>query len=196
MVPPPVRLTIEWVVPLAETGPIHTALQGLMVAARAQPGCVGCSLTARMGERAGFCYEARAVSRNSVSWWSVPPSVPASNFTCRAGHAVLNTPRRSVGSRECKVGEEVRSGGSPVSHIRRSTVNWRQWVGRTTGPGSDSIRRLGATTPSRSDEIARGLGSPPVAQSAAIAAARLAMFTSASSAVAKHPPLIVERNRK
>jgi len=56
-VTPPVRLTIEWVVPLAETGPIHTALQGLLVAARAEPGCVGCSLSTRMGERAGFSYE-------------------------------------------------------------------------------------------------------------------------------------------
>ena len=57
MVTSQVRLTIDWVVPLAETGPINTALQTLMVAARTELGCVGCSLSTRMGERAGFSYE-------------------------------------------------------------------------------------------------------------------------------------------
>ena len=57
MVMAPVRFTMEWIAPLAETSSIHTALQGLIVLTRAEPGCIGCSLSTRMTERAGFSYE-------------------------------------------------------------------------------------------------------------------------------------------
>ena len=52
----PVRMTVQWFVPSPESGPILAALHALMVAARAEPGCIGCHLTTEMGDRAGLCY--------------------------------------------------------------------------------------------------------------------------------------------
>jgi quinol monooxygenase YgiN len=41
----PVRMMLRWSVPPGESRPIVSALQGLMVSTRAEPGCAGCSLT-------------------------------------------------------------------------------------------------------------------------------------------------------
>ena len=56
MVSQPVRMAAEWSVPRGEMGAINTALQSLMVQTRAAPGCLGCSLSTKLGERAGFHY--------------------------------------------------------------------------------------------------------------------------------------------
>ncbi len=52
-----VRMTVEWSVPRGEMGAINSAMQTLMVATRAAPGCVECSLSTQLGERAGFQYQ-------------------------------------------------------------------------------------------------------------------------------------------
>jgi len=41
----PVRMILKWSVPQGESRPIVSALQGLMIATRAEPGCLGCSLS-------------------------------------------------------------------------------------------------------------------------------------------------------
>jgi quinol monooxygenase YgiN len=51
-----VRMTVRWVVPGGEVGAINAALHTLMVATRAEPGCLGCSLSTDMGERPTFTY--------------------------------------------------------------------------------------------------------------------------------------------
>ena len=51
-----VRMTVQWFVPHQESGAITAALHALMVAARTQPGCLGCRLSTEMGERAGLRY--------------------------------------------------------------------------------------------------------------------------------------------
>jgi quinol monooxygenase YgiN len=56
MVPSVVRMTVRWYVPSQESGPITAALHALMVAARAEPGCVSCQLSTELGEKAGLCY--------------------------------------------------------------------------------------------------------------------------------------------
>lgn len=50
------RMRVRWFVPRGEMGAINSALQTLMVATRAEPGCLGCSLSTELGERAGFDY--------------------------------------------------------------------------------------------------------------------------------------------
>jgi len=57
MVSPHIRMIAEWSVPGGEMSAINTALQSLMIATRAAPGCVGCRLSTQLGERAGFHYE-------------------------------------------------------------------------------------------------------------------------------------------
>ena len=56
MLATPVRMTVQWFVPSRESGPILAALHALMVAARAEPGCLGCHLSTEMGDRAGLSY--------------------------------------------------------------------------------------------------------------------------------------------
>jgi quinol monooxygenase YgiN len=46
---PPVRLTIDWVVPLGEIGPITSALHALTVQTRTERGCVECGVATRLG---------------------------------------------------------------------------------------------------------------------------------------------------
>lgn len=41
----PVRMRLRWSVPHGESRPIVSALQSLMLSTRAEPGCVGCSLS-------------------------------------------------------------------------------------------------------------------------------------------------------
>src|SRR5688572_9751718 len=41
----PIHMILKWSVPQGESRPIVSALQGLMIATRAEPGCVGCSLS-------------------------------------------------------------------------------------------------------------------------------------------------------
>ncbi len=52
----PVRMTIEMFVPVAKIRSILEALNGLMVAGRAEPGCIGCSVTTDIGERGVIQY--------------------------------------------------------------------------------------------------------------------------------------------
>jgi len=40
-----VRMILSWPVPYGESGPVVSALQGLMLATRSEPGCVGCWLS-------------------------------------------------------------------------------------------------------------------------------------------------------
>jgi quinol monooxygenase YgiN len=50
------HMTLEWSAPPGELRTITSALQGLMAAARAEPGCAGCSLSTRMGSRVVIQY--------------------------------------------------------------------------------------------------------------------------------------------
>jgi quinol monooxygenase YgiN len=52
----PVRMTIQWLVPLGKTRSLTEALHSLMVTARAQPGCLGCSVSTNVGERGTVRY--------------------------------------------------------------------------------------------------------------------------------------------
>ena len=56
MAPQQVRMRVKWFVPGGEMGPINAALHTLMVATRAEPGCLGCFLSTELGERAGLDY--------------------------------------------------------------------------------------------------------------------------------------------
>jgi quinol monooxygenase YgiN len=51
MTAPLVRMTVRWLVPLGESRPMTTALHTLMVAARAERGCLACSLSTELGDR-------------------------------------------------------------------------------------------------------------------------------------------------
>ena len=56
MVSASVRVTVEWLVPIGESRPIVAALHSLMMAARVERGCVGCSLSTDVGERVGVAF--------------------------------------------------------------------------------------------------------------------------------------------
>jgi quinol monooxygenase YgiN len=56
MTSPPVRMMLRWSVPPGESRPIASCLQGLMVSTRAEPGCIGCSLSTDMGPQAVIRY--------------------------------------------------------------------------------------------------------------------------------------------
>jgi quinol monooxygenase YgiN len=47
----PVRMILKWSVPHGESRPIVSALQGLMISTRAEPGCIGCSLSTNVRNR-------------------------------------------------------------------------------------------------------------------------------------------------
>jgi quinol monooxygenase YgiN len=49
-------MTLQWFVRPQESGPITAALHALMVAARAEPGCVSCQLSTEIGDKAGLRY--------------------------------------------------------------------------------------------------------------------------------------------
>ena len=49
-------MTVEWSVPRGEMGAITSAMNSLMVLTRAEPGCLGCTLSTQLGDRAGFEY--------------------------------------------------------------------------------------------------------------------------------------------
>lgn len=51
-----VRMTVHWSVPLGETRPMTAALHTLMVAARAERGCLACSLSTELGDTAALHY--------------------------------------------------------------------------------------------------------------------------------------------
>jgi quinol monooxygenase YgiN len=51
-----VRMTLDWTVTPGEVTAINAALNSLMVATRVVPGCLGCTLSTRLGEQAGFHY--------------------------------------------------------------------------------------------------------------------------------------------
>jgi quinol monooxygenase YgiN len=53
---PVVRMTVHWSVPVGETRPMTAALHTLMVTARAERGCLACSLSTEMGEKATLHY--------------------------------------------------------------------------------------------------------------------------------------------
>lgn len=56
MVAAQVRMTLRWSIPPGESRPIVSVLQGLMVSTRAEPGCVGCSLTTDVGTHVAINY--------------------------------------------------------------------------------------------------------------------------------------------
>jgi len=47
----PVRMTVEWTVRPEQFRAVATALQTVMVATRAEPGCLNCSLATELGRR-------------------------------------------------------------------------------------------------------------------------------------------------
>lgn len=49
-------MTVQWLVPPQESGVIASAIHGLMVAARSEPGYVSCNLSTEFGDRAGLRY--------------------------------------------------------------------------------------------------------------------------------------------
>jgi quinol monooxygenase YgiN len=49
-------MALSWSVPPGESRAITGALQGLMVASRAERGCLNCCLTTSMGERVAISY--------------------------------------------------------------------------------------------------------------------------------------------
>ena len=56
MVSPTVTMTLRWSVPLGESRCITDALHRVMATARAQFGCVGCSVTTHVGRQVGVEY--------------------------------------------------------------------------------------------------------------------------------------------
>lgn len=52
----PVRMTVQWFVLPRESASIVAALHALMVAARAEPGCLVCQLSTDVNQRVGLCY--------------------------------------------------------------------------------------------------------------------------------------------
>lgn len=56
MAPQHVRMRVQWFVPRGEMGAIGAALQALMIATRPEPGCMSCTLSTALGDRAGFDY--------------------------------------------------------------------------------------------------------------------------------------------
>lgn len=52
----PVRMTVQWFVLPRESQSIVAALHALMVAARAEPGCLVCQLSTEVNQRVALCY--------------------------------------------------------------------------------------------------------------------------------------------
>jgi quinol monooxygenase YgiN len=52
----PLRMVLKWSVPQGESRPIVSALQALMLATRAQPGCAGCTLSTEVQKRVVIHY--------------------------------------------------------------------------------------------------------------------------------------------
>ena len=48
---PPVRMTVEWTVRPEQFRSVATALHSIMMATRAEPGCLNCSLATDLGKR-------------------------------------------------------------------------------------------------------------------------------------------------
>jgi len=59
-------MTADWTVSPGETEIVSAAMQRLMIATRAQPGCVNCSLNTRLGGRTGFHYEEEWRTENDL----------------------------------------------------------------------------------------------------------------------------------
>jgi quinol monooxygenase YgiN len=49
-------MTIQWLVPLGKTRSLTEALHSLMVTTRAQPGCLGCSVSTNVGDKGTVRY--------------------------------------------------------------------------------------------------------------------------------------------
>jgi quinol monooxygenase YgiN len=49
-------MKVKWSVSPGESRPVASILQGLMISTRAQPGCLGCSLTTDIGARVSINY--------------------------------------------------------------------------------------------------------------------------------------------
>jgi quinol monooxygenase YgiN len=56
MYPTPVRMTVEWLVPLGQTRPITMALHSVAAETRAIRGCVGCSVATDIGNSSTVRY--------------------------------------------------------------------------------------------------------------------------------------------
>jgi quinol monooxygenase YgiN len=66
MVSPAVTMTLRWRVPLGESRCITDALHRVMAAARAQFGCVGCSVTTHVGRQVGVEYTEEWASEDDL----------------------------------------------------------------------------------------------------------------------------------
>jgi len=53
---PPVKMTLQWLVPLGQSRSLTDALHQLMLAARARPGCLGCCLSTDVGGQVDVRY--------------------------------------------------------------------------------------------------------------------------------------------
>ena len=62
-----VRMTADWSVLPGEVEVIGAAMQSLMVAIRAQPGCVSCSLSTQLGEQTRLRYEEEWRTENDLN---------------------------------------------------------------------------------------------------------------------------------
>jgi quinol monooxygenase YgiN len=61
-----VSMTVRWRVSAAEVGPIASALQVLMMQARGERGCAGCSFTTEIGELVVIAYVERWESEDHL----------------------------------------------------------------------------------------------------------------------------------
>jgi quinol monooxygenase YgiN len=109
MAPQEIRMTVQWFVQPARMGVIHTALNTLMVATRAEPGCSGCSLQTELGARAGFTYmEAWTTERDLKSQLRSPRFAQLANLM----ESAVERPRVEFslpgGTRGLEYADEVR----------------------------------------------------------------------------------------
>ena len=56
MAPAPVRMTLKWIVTAGEARSLAGTLQTLMIETRMEPGCLGCSSSFEMDQRASIRY--------------------------------------------------------------------------------------------------------------------------------------------
>ena len=108
-----IRMRLRWFVPPHELGPVSSALNTLMVAARGQPGCVTCHLSTEVGVRVELRY---------VEEWraeeDLKTQVRSSRFSRIAELMERATEFPEIefsvpgGTRGIDYAEEVRGGGS------------------------------------------------------------------------------------
>jgi quinol monooxygenase YgiN len=116
MSPQPCRMKLEWSVSRGEMEIINSALQSVMIATRGEPGCTACTLSTRLGDRAGFAYvEEWRTERDLIA------QLRSSRFAKLAHlmESATEAPRIEFslpgGSRGIEYAEEVRSRGRDIA---------------------------------------------------------------------------------